>query len=115
MEKAFSTDNLSEEDIQYVAKVLDMISYKTIWRTFDSTDNFSMPKQVETDCISIEYWFADAEKKARKWDKDYIRKVFPKTRFVRFKNLGHAGLAPFHPEKLAKGIKDLCERNEEVT
>jgi pimeloyl-ACP methyl ester carboxylesterase len=112
LEKAFSTDELSDDDIQYVANVLKLMSYRTIWRTFDSTNNFSMPAHVETECPCIEYWFADVEQKARKWDMDYIRKIFPTTRFVRFKNVGHGGLAPFHPDKLVKGIRMLCERGE---
>ena len=110
LEKAFSTDELSEDDIRYEAKVLEMISYQTIWRTFDSANNYSMPDHVKTNCPFIEYWFADAEEKARKWDIAYIKKVFPGTRFVRFKDLGHGGLAPFYPEKLAKGIRMLCVR-----
>ena len=101
LEKAFSTDELSEEDIRYEAKVLKMISYKTIWRTFDSANSYEMPKRVETDCPFIEYWVADAEEKDRKWDIAYIKKAFPNTHFVRIKNVGHGGLAPFHPDKLA--------------
>ena len=112
LEKAFSTDELSEEDIIYAAKVLDMISYKTIWRTFDSANNYSMPKEVKTDCPYIEYWFADAEEKDRRWDISYIRKAFPNTHFVRFKNVGHGGLAPFHPEKLVRGIRILCNKTD---
>ncbi len=110
LEKAFSTDELSEDDIRYEAKVLDMISYRTIWRTFDSANNYAMPKRVVSDCPYIEYWFADAEEKDRKWDIAYICKVFPGTRFVRFINVGHGGLAPFCPEKLAKEIKRICEK-----
>ena len=110
LEKAFSTDELSEDDIRYEAKVLEMISYRTIWRTFDSANNYDMPKQVVADCPFIEYWFADAEEKDRKWDIAYIRKTFPGTRFVRFRNAGHGGLAPFYPEKLAKGIRKLCQK-----
>ena len=110
LEKAFSTDELSEEDIRYEAGVLKMISYKTIWRTFDSANNYAMPKHAVTDCPFIEYWVADAEEKDRKWDIAYIKKKFPNTHFVRFKNVGHGGLAPFHPDKLAKGIKRLCEK-----
>lgn len=68
LEKAFSTDELSEDDIRYEAKVLDMISYRTIWRTFDSANNYAMPKQFVSDCPFIEYWFADAEEKGRKWN-----------------------------------------------
>ena len=110
LEKAFSTDKLSEEDIRYEAKVLEMISYRTIWRTFDSANNYAMPERAVTDCPFIEYWFADAEEKDRKWDIAYIRKAFPGTRFVRFRNTGHGGLAPFYPEKIAKGIRKLCKK-----
>ncbi len=110
LEKAFSTDELSEEDIRYEAKVLGMISYRTIWRTFESANNYVMPKQIITDCSFIEYWVADAEEKDRKWDIAYIKKAFPNTHFVRFKDVGHGGLAPFHPDKLAKRIKRLCEK-----
>ena len=99
---AFSTDELSKEDIQYASKVLKMISYKTIWRTFDSCNNYSMPITV------IEYWIAEEEVKDRKNDIAYIRKVFPKTRFRLIKNVGHGGLAPFKPEKFARGIRKVC-------
>jgi pimeloyl-ACP methyl ester carboxylesterase len=110
LEKAFSTDELSEEDIRYEAKVLGMISYRTIWRTFESANNYAMPKRIATDCLFIEYWFADAEEKDRKWDIAYIRKAFASSHFVRYRNAGHGGLAPFYPEKLAKGIRKLCNK-----
>ena len=61
LEKAFSTDELSEEDVQYAAMVLKMISAKTIWRTFESCNNYSMPKYIHTDCKYIEYWVAEKE------------------------------------------------------
>ena len=47
-EKAFATDELSGEDIEYVAKVLKMISYR-----------------------KIEYWCGDAEVRERKPDHQY--------------------------------------------
>lgn len=78
LEKAFGTDDYSEEDLRYVVKVLNMISAKTIWRTFDSWNNYSMPGSVQTDCEKIEYWFAESEAKARKWDIAYIKKSFPR-------------------------------------
>ena len=105
---AFSTDELSKEDIQYASKVLKMISYKTIWRTFDSCNNYSMPITVREVCPNIEYWIAEEEVKDRKNDIAYIRKVFPKTRFRLIKNVGHGGLAPFKPEKFARGIRKVC-------
>ena len=107
LEKAFSTDEYSEEDLQYVAKVLQMMSAKTIWRTFESCNNYAMPERVTTSCKRIEYWFAEAEEKARKRDIDYIRSHFPQVKFRRFKDVGHGGLAALHPEKLAKGLERL--------
>ena len=44
LEKAFATDEYSKEDLKYMAKVLHFISYKTIWRTFESCNNYTMPK-----------------------------------------------------------------------
>ncbi len=55
LEKAFSLDELSKEDIDYAAKVLKMISAKTIWRTFDSCNNYTMPAYPYTRCKKIEY------------------------------------------------------------
>lgn len=104
LEKAFATDELSEEDITYAAKVLKMISYKTIWNTFDSCNNFKMPDVITTDCKTIEYWCADKEIKERKPDMEYIRKHFPQTVFRFVKNTGHGGLAPFYPERFVKGL-----------
>ena len=106
LEKAFSTDELSEEDMQYAAKVLAMISYRTIWNTFDSCNNYKMPKKPHTECRKIEYWCADAETKDRKADIAYMKKFFPRTGFKLVKNAGHGGLAPFQPERLVKGLTE---------
>ncbi len=108
LEKAFSTDELSEEDVQYAAKVLDMMSARTIWNTFDSCNNYSMPADVHTDCLNIEYWVAEKEVHDRRWDVAYIRKIFPHTIFRKIENVGHGGLAPFNPEKFVRGIRNVC-------
>jgi len=105
LEKAFATDELSQNDIEYAAKVLDMISARTIWRTFESCNNYSMPKKIRSDCKHIEYWVADKEVKERRWDIAYIRKHFPQTKFRKIRDTGHGGLAPFQPEKFTRGIE----------
>ena len=43
LEKAFSTDEYSAEDLKYIAKILRFISCATIWRTFESCNNYTMP------------------------------------------------------------------------
>ena len=105
LEKAFSTDELSQEDIKYAAKVLKMISYRTIWNTFDSCNNFQMPDNPQTSCGNIEYWCADSERKDRRLDINYMKSHFPKTRFKLVRNAGHGGLAPFQPERLVRGLR----------
>ena len=108
LEKAFDTDELTEEDIKYAADVLDFISAKTIWRTFESCNNYSMPKYINQDRKHIEYWVADKEVKARKNDVKYVKKIFPQTIFRKIKDVGHGGLAPFNPEKFVRGIEFVC-------
>ena len=110
LEKAFATDELSQNDIEYAAKVLDMISAKTIWRTFDSCNNFSMPQEIHTDCKRIEYWVAEKEVKERRQDIAYIRNHFPQTVFRKVRNTGHGGLAPFKPEKFVRGIEHMMRQ-----
>ena len=110
LEKAFSTDNLSGEDVQYAAKVLKMISYKTIWRTFESCNNYSMPPVIKNNCPCVEYWVAEAEVKDRKADIQYVKSAFPNTKFRLIKNVGHGGLAPFQPEKFVRGIRAVCKQ-----
>lgn len=105
LEKAFSTDELSEEDVQYAAKVLKMMSAGTIWRTFESCNNYSMPQVICTDCSHIEYWVAEKEVKDRRWDVAYMKKHFPQTVFRKIKDVGHGGLAPFNPKKFVRGIE----------
>ena len=110
LEKAFSTDDYSAEDLKYMSRVLKMVSFRTIWRTFESCNNYDMPDFVHTDCDRIEYWFARSETKDRRWDIDYVKKHFPQTRFRRFENVGHAGLAPLQPERLVKNLERIMVR-----
>ena len=107
LEKAFSTDELTDEDVQYAAKVLRMISAKTIWRTFESCNNYHMPKEISSNCRHIEYWVAEKEMKDRTADVAYIKRVFPHTIFRKVKNMGHGGLAPFNPELFVRGIERM--------
>ena len=104
LEKAFTSDDYSEDDLKYIEKVLKFVSAKTIWRTFESCNNYNMPKRIHTNCPHIEYWYAKTEERARKWDISYIKKHFPKTRFHVFNEIGHGGLAALKPELLASEL-----------
>ncbi|MDO4799373.1 MAG: alpha/beta hydrolase [Bacillota bacterium] len=107
LERAFATDSYSPEDLRYIEAVLKKMSAKTIWRTFDSCNNYSMPEPITSDCEHIEYWFSAAEENARKHDIAYVRQHFPQATFRRFDQVGHGGLAVLKPELLAAGILRL--------
>ena len=105
LEKAFTSDKYSENDLRYIEKVLKFMSPKTIWRTFESCNNYEMPEEIRTDCPRIEYWYAKSEEKDRKWDINYIKEQVPTTVFRRFESVGHGGLAALKPELLASELE----------
>ncbi len=104
LQRAFSTDEYSKDDLKYINKILQFMSPKTIWRTFESCNNYKMPQRIRTDCQNIEYWYSELEIKSRKWDIKYMKKHFPQATFKVFKNIGHGGLAALQPARMASEI-----------
>ncbi len=107
LEKAFSTDEYTKEDLQYVADVLKWISYRTIWRTFESCNNYTMPKHIKTGCQNIYYWYGASEEKDRKWDIRYYQKHSPYTQFEKIEHVGHGGMSSLHPDEFAQRMDSL--------
>lgn len=107
--RAFTTDKYNEDSIQYIEKVLKHMTYKTIWRTFDSCNNYKMPKKRIYLKSNIYYWCAENELKERAWDIKYMKTFIPNTRFMIMKNIGHGGLALLKPEKFASKIIQLIK------
>lgn len=107
LEKAFSTDEYSQEDLKYISKVLHFMSYKTIWRTFDSCNNYAMPPHMPKYQARFQYWYGEKEEKDRAWDIQYIKNHFPHAEFVKFENRGHASMASLYPQEMAERLK-LC-------
>lgn len=105
LEKAFATDEYSKEDLEYVVEVFDFVSNRTLWNTFDSCNNYKMPRNISDISTKIEYWYAENEKNERKKDFDFMKKNFPATEFIEMQNLGHAGMALFRPKEMAERIK----------
>ena len=91
--------------VPFLIKYTWNLTCNYLWRTFESCNNYSMPKDIHTDCRHIEYWVADKEIKDRKSDIAYVKEHFPETIFMKIKDMGHGGLAPFQPEKFVKGIE----------
>jgi len=110
LEKAFATDEYSSEDLQYAAEVLRHCSRRTLWRTFDSCNNYRIPRPIPELETMIHYWYADGEEKARREDIRYMKETFPQTRFEVLPRLGHAGLALLRPELFAEMMRALPAR-----
>ena len=107
LEKAFATDDYSKEDLQYVADVLRHCSRKTIWRTFESCNNYKVPEPVPNMDTKLHYWYAKGEEKERKQDIVYIKEKFPQTTFEVLPKLGHGGLVLLKPELFAEMMDRL--------
>ena len=107
LEKAFATDEYSKEDLQYVVDVLKHCSRKTLWRTFDSCNNYKVPDTVPNVNTQIHYWCARNEKKERKQDIAYMKHKFPQTKFTELPDLGHGGLILLKPDLFSEMIGKL--------
>ena len=105
--KAFSSTQYSEEDLKYVAKIFRHCSYKTLWNTFDSCNNYKMPKKTMRFTGKVHYWYAEKERKARDWDLKYMKKFVPDTVFKSFKGMDHGDMALFYPERMAQELLKL--------
>ena len=103
--KAFSSTEYSEEDLKYVASIFRHCTYKTLWNTFDSCNNYQMPKGTIRFPGRIHYWYAEKERKARDWDLKYMKKFVPDTVFKSFEGMDHGDMALFYPERMAQ---ELC-------
>ena len=79
-------------------------SPRTIYRVFWSTNNYFMPEPVPAVDTQIEYWYGEEEKKARKNDLAYTRKVYPQTVPREFKGLAHAELVLMFPERFYEEV-----------
>ena len=105
--KAFSSSQYSEEDLKYVANIFRHCTYKTLWNTFDSCNNFHMPKETMHFSGKIHYWYAEKERKARDWDLKYMKKYVPDTVFTCFEGMDHGDMALFYPERMAQELLAL--------
>jgi hypothetical protein len=79
-------------------------SPKTIYNVFWSTNNYAMPSPAPKVETKIEYWYGEEEKRARKNDLAYTRKVYPQTVAKQFAGLAHAELVLMFPERFYREV-----------
>lgn len=101
LELAYPPEKYGAEGLDYMEQVMKHMSARTIWRVFDSCNNYSMPKPIPAVKTELQYWYGSLEKKARAWDIDYVKKNFPKAVFVEIPGLDHAEYALLYPSEFA--------------
>ena len=111
LKRVFPAEEFGEQSASYVAEVLHTMSAKTIWRTFDSCNNYEMPERVRGSFSCLQYWFGEREEKDRSWDIRYVAAHFPDAELIRMKGLGHAEMAVRHPGMMAAALTQLAERH----
>lgn len=107
LEMAYPPEKYTDEGIDYLEKVMHHMSAKTIWNTFYSCNNYSLPAKIGNNNTQIKYWYGEKEWKARKSDIKYIKNIYPKTVFCEYVDLEHAELALLYPSIFAEKLK-MC-------
>lgn len=90
-----------------ICSIFPKCSIKTIWRTFESCNNYKMPTGNIAYPGKLQYWYGEKEAGERKADLKYVKEHFPHTEIIKFDNLGHGGLVTLYPEKMADRLKDI--------
>lgn len=104
---AFPPERYTHEGVDHMYEVMRHMSAKTIWRVFDSTDNYSMPATFPRLDTKIEYWYGQKEKKARKLDISWVRKHMPGVGFREIPGMDHGQYAITHPKQFAEDLRRI--------
>ena len=89
LSRVFNPEKYQQEIIDGVYQVLRHYNARSIWRVFESSNNYSMPDPVPQLNTQIEYWYGEYERKDRNWDIKYVKKIWPKTTFKNIPDVSH--------------------------
>lgn len=89
VETAFPKEKYTDNGIDSVCMALHHYSAKSVWRVFESCNNYSMPDKVPLLDTQIEYWYGEKEEKDRVWDIKYVRNIWPNVKLRRILDVGH--------------------------
>lgn len=109
---AFPAKEYTQEGLDLMHRVLRHMTTKTIWRVYDSTDNYSMPASFPDLRTIIEYWYGSREEKDRKLDIQYARKHLPNVRFRKIDGMMHGQYATVFAGFFATDIEYRMKRLE---
>lgn len=107
---AFPAEEYTQEGLDGMFLALQNMSARTIWRVYDSTDNYSMPHPFPQIDTVMEYWYGEKEEKERKLDIRYVKKHMPGVSFRRIPGMKHGQYVMAQPEAF---VSDIRKRMEE--
>jgi pimeloyl-ACP methyl ester carboxylesterase len=110
LEWAFPPEKYTREGVDYMHKALRHMSSKTVWRVFESCNNYSMPIPIPEIQTGIEYWYGEKEKKARAWDIAYVKKNFPAAQFREIPGADHGEYCMIRQRAFADDVTALAQK-----
>ncbi len=106
---AFPAKEYTREGLDLMHRVIRHMTAKTIWRVYDSTDNYSMPASFPDLETIIEYWYGSREEKDRKLDIRYVRNHIPNIRLRKIDGMMHGQYATVFAGDFAKDLENRIE------
>lgn len=104
---AYSPERYTEEGVDYLYQAMCHMSRKTIWRTFESCNNYSMPEKIPKTDTKITYWYGSLEKKARKPDIAFVSRTYPETVFEEVEGMEHGEFCMMYPKQFADKVAEF--------
>lgn len=107
LELAFPPEDYSQETVDCMEKVMHYMTLRTIWRAYDSTDNYEMPGNLRLPGTDIWYWYGEKEKQERRLDLQYVRKHVKNVRFRKIPQMRHGQYVITKPERFAGDVTKI--------
>lgn len=106
---AFPAKEYTQEGLDCMYQVLRHMTPRTIWRVYNSTDNYSMPVTFPELDTSIEYWYGSREEKDRRLDIQYVQNHIPNIRFRKIDGMMHGQYAAVFAGDFATDIENRMQ------
>ncbi|MDO5755284.1 MAG: hypothetical protein Q4P28_03530 [Tissierellia bacterium] len=97
-----------EEYYDEIYKFLNHLSSDTIKNGFDSCNNYKIPDPLPVNDTKIYYLYGELEKKARAWDMDYFKKIYPDGKLMEIPDCEHGEFCMMKSLAFRDKIKELA-------
>ncbi len=105
----FPKNRYAADKIDTMHRIMRGMTFKTIRRVFNSTDNYSLPETFPETSTVIEYWYGQREKAERRTDIEFVRNYIPGIIFREIPDMAHGQYALGKPKDFADDLKGECD------